>query len=61
MGHVVHFAASWPRNVIALFFMLQWDWYGFDKNLVGTPYTELAFLHPEGSVGQVGHSSASGA
>jgi hypothetical protein len=45
-GHVVHFGASRTRNVDALFFMLDWERYGFHKNHVGTRYAELVFLHP---------------
>jgi hypothetical protein len=40
--------------------MLRWDWYGFNKKLIGTRYAERLFLHPLGSVGHVVHSSASG-
>jgi hypothetical protein len=45
-GHVVHIGAFGARNVIALFFMLGWDRYEFDKKRVGTRYTELVFLLP---------------
>jgi hypothetical protein len=30
-GHVVHYGVSGAQNVITLFFMLQWDRYGFGK------------------------------
>jgi hypothetical protein len=40
-GRVVHSGASVARNVIALIFMLKWDWYGFDKKRVRTRYAEL--------------------
>jgi hypothetical protein len=43
MGHVVHYGASVPRNVIALFFILGLDRYGFDKKHTGTRYVELMF------------------
>jgi hypothetical protein len=36
-------------------------WYGFQKKHDGTQYTELAFLRPVGSTGQVVHCVASGA
>jgi hypothetical protein len=41
--------------------MLWWDRCGFPKNLVGTRYVELVFLHLVGSVGHVVLSRASGA
>jgi hypothetical protein len=47
------------RNVIALFFKLGWDRYGFDKNCAETCYDELVFLHSAGSMGHVLHSGAS--
>jgi hypothetical protein len=33
--------------------MLEWDQYGFHRKHSGTRYTELAFLHPVGSMGHV--------
>jgi hypothetical protein len=45
--------------MIALFFMLGWDPYGFDKKRNGTPYTELMFSHLVGSACHVVHFSAS--
>jgi hypothetical protein len=46
--------------MIALFFMVEWDRYRFNKKRVGTRYAELVFLHPVGSVGHVVHTGASG-
>jgi hypothetical protein len=60
-GHVVHSCASVERNMIALFFMLGWDRYGFDRKRVSTRYAKHMFLHLVGSVGHVVHSSPSGA
>jgi hypothetical protein len=31
--------------VIALFFILGWDRYGFDEKRAGTFYTKLVFFH----------------
>jgi hypothetical protein len=45
-GHVVHFDASRTRNVIALFFILGRDQYGFDKKHAGTRYAKLVFFQP---------------
>jgi hypothetical protein len=46
--------------MIALFYMLRWDRYGFDKKHVRTHYAELVFLHLVGSVGHAVHFGASG-
>jgi hypothetical protein len=35
--------------MIALFFLLGWGQYRFDKKRAGTRYAELVFLHPVGS------------
>jgi hypothetical protein len=40
--------------------MLGCHWYGFDKKCARKRYTELVFLHPVGSAGNVVHSGASG-
>jgi hypothetical protein len=50
---------SGARNIDALFFMLRWDRYGFDKKRIGTRYDELVFLHLGESIGHVVHSAAS--
>jgi hypothetical protein len=58
-SHVVHSIASAARNVDTLFFMLEWDWYGFNKKCAGTIYAEPVFWHPMGSAGHVVHSGVS--
>jgi hypothetical protein len=55
----VHSGASEARNVDALFFMLGWDQYIFNKKRTETCYAELVFLPSVGSVGRVVHSGAS--
>jgi hypothetical protein len=52
--HVMHSV----QNVDALFFMLGWDWYGFDKRRGNTRYAEPMFLDPVGYAGHVVHSDA---
>jgi hypothetical protein len=59
VGHVVHSGVSRPQNVDAVFFILEWDRYGFHKKRVRTRYAEVVFLHPVRFVGHVVHSSAS--
>jgi hypothetical protein len=57
--HVVHSSASGAQNIDALFFMLGWDWYAFDKKCAGTQCANLVFLHLVGSTGHVVHSGES--
>jgi hypothetical protein len=61
MGYVVHSCASGAQKVNAVFFMVGWDRYGFDKKHLGTRYVELVFLHLVGYAGLVVPSHASGA
>jgi hypothetical protein len=61
VSHIVHYSASGPRNIDALFFMLGWDLNRFDKRHGGTCYIKLMFLHPVGSACNVVHYGASGA
>jgi hypothetical protein len=44
----------------ALFFLLGWDWYGFQKKRVETHDTKLVFLHLVGYAGHIVDSGASG-
>jgi hypothetical protein len=41
--HVVNSGASEVRNINALFFMLRWDRYGFDKKHAGHVTLNLCF------------------
>jgi hypothetical protein len=59
-GHIVYPSESAAQNVDALFLMLMWDWYRFQKNRIWTHYAEYVFLRLVGSVGHIVHSSASG-
>jgi hypothetical protein len=57
----VHSSASRARNVIALFFMLGWDRYRFNKKRSGAHYAELVFSRLVGCAGRIVYSGASGA
>jgi hypothetical protein len=59
VGHIVHSGACGAQNIDALFFMLGWDRYGFNKKHDATCYVELMFFHPVGSAGHVVHTGAS--
>jgi hypothetical protein len=52
----VQSSTSGPRNIDALFFMLGYDSYRFNKKPVGTRYTELVFFNLVGSVSHVVYS-----
>jgi hypothetical protein len=41
--HIVHSGASGTRNVNAIFFMLEWDRYRFNKKCAETRYAKLVF------------------
>jgi hypothetical protein len=58
-GHVVLSGAIGAGNIDTLFFMLGFDWYGFDKKHADTRYAKLVFLHPMGSTGDEVHFSSS--
>jgi hypothetical protein len=47
-------------HINALFFMLRWNWYGFDKKRTRICYIKLVFLHLVRSTGHVVHCIASG-
>jgi hypothetical protein len=59
-GHVVHSVAFGMLNVDALFFLLEWDEYGFYKKRDGTHHAKLVLLHLMGYAGHVVHSAHSG-
>jgi hypothetical protein len=61
MGNIAHSGACRARNVNALFFMLGWDQYKFNKKCVVTSKDELVFLHPMGSTSHAVHSGTFGA
>jgi hypothetical protein len=42
---------------MALFFMIGWDQYSFNKKRAGTHYAIVLFLHPMGSAGHVVRSA----
>jgi hypothetical protein len=60
-GHVVKSGVSGPRNHDALFFLLGWDKFRFNKKRVRTCYAEHVFLHQVRSTCHVGHFDADGA
>jgi hypothetical protein len=60
VGQVVHSGESGTRNIDALFVMLRWYQYRFDKKRARTHYIELMFLHPVGSVCDIVQSGESG-
>jgi hypothetical protein len=51
--------ASRALNIDALFLMLGWDWYGYDKKCAGIHYAKLVFLHQVGSKGHIVHFGVS--
>jgi hypothetical protein len=50
-GQVVHSGASEPRNVDAVFFMLGWDRYRYDKKCVRHVMLNLCFFASSGICG----------
>jgi hypothetical protein len=60
-GHIVHSGASGVRNVVAIFFMLVWARYDFNKKRAGAHFVEIVFLHLVRAAGHVVHYGASGA
>jgi hypothetical protein len=56
----VHSNASGPRNIDALYLMLRWARYGFERKSARLCHAKLVFLHPVRSAGHVLHFGASG-
>jgi hypothetical protein len=56
----VQSGASGARNVDALFLMLGWDRYKYDKKRTGSRYAELVFWRSFRFVGHLVDSDASG-
>jgi hypothetical protein len=56
----VHSGVFAVQNIDALFVILGWDRYGFNKTHARIRYTKVVFLHPVGFAGHDVHSGASG-
>jgi hypothetical protein len=56
----MHSGGSRLQNIDALFFILGWDRYRFNKKHDGTCYAAPGFLHLVGSVGHVVHNCVLG-
>jgi hypothetical protein len=57
----VHSGAFGAQNIIVVFSMLMWAWYGFRKKRARTRYFKHVFLLPVGSIRHLMHSGAFGA